>query len=249
MGQLAGAFQWQAGLERAWSDAAAFVPRVIAALLIVVFGWLLAKLACRLTLRVLRTVQLGRLLDRAGIGVGLARAGIIDPARVVSRVVFLGLLVVVAQLALSVFGPNPVTEALDGLVRFVPNLVVALVIVVLAGLAARLVGNLAGAALGSVVEARLLSSSAVAAVWFVGVFAALDQLGLAHDVVLVLFSSLVIGVTLALVIKFGVGGIWSARDRFWPRVYDRLEHPCTEEAGADRGRPTVDLRRRSNTIG
>ena len=60
-------------------------------------------------------------------------------------------------------------------------------------------------------------------IWFVGGFAALDQLAIAEDVVDTLFQYSVGAFFLILVIKFGIGGIWSARDRFWPGVYDRFE--------------------------
>ena len=60
-----------------------------------------------------------------------------------------------------------------------------------------------------------------------GGFAALDQLGVAREIVSTLFQAAVYTLGLTLVIKFGVGGVASARDRFWPKVYDRLEGPAS----------------------
>ena len=53
----------------------------------------------------------------------------------------------------------------------------------------------------------------------IGVFAALDQIEVATDIVNTLFTTIVGALGFILVIKFGVGGIWAARDRFWPAVY------------------------------
>jgi hypothetical protein len=52
---------------------------------------------------------------------------------------------------------------------------------------------------------------------------AIDQLGFGGDIIDQLWTALTSGLAAILVIKFGVGGIWAARDRFWPKVYDAVE--------------------------
>ena len=64
--------------------------------------------------------------------------------------------------------------------------------------------------------------AAFVGIWLIGGFAALDQLQVAKDVVDTLFETIVYSLGFIIVIKFGVGGIWAARDRFWPAVYDQV---------------------------
>ena len=238
-----GTFEWQAGLQRAWDDVAAFAPRALIALLLLAAGWIVAKLSTRAAARVLRAMHLARLIDRAGLGVAIARAGVVDPVRVVSQIVFYIVMLLAVQLALSVFGPNAITGSVDALIAFIPALVVALAILVVAGLLARFVGNVTRASLSGVQEANLLASAAVVGVWTIGAFAAVNQIGIAPDVTRILFVALVFGLALTFVIKFGVGGIWSARDRFWPGVYDRIGPLSGADSAPAR---TLDLRRNSD---
>ncbi len=235
-----GPFEWQEGVQRAWSDVAAFLPRAAACLTIMVIGWAAATVVAHLTVRLLRALHLARLVDRAGLGVALARAGVVDPVKVLSRLAFWAVELVTAQLALSVFGPNALSASLDELIHFVPRLIAALAIVLIAGLLARAAGALTRSTLDGLGLAGPLGAASVAAVWIIGGFAALDQLGIAPAVVRLLFGALVIGVTSIAVIKFGVGGIWAARDRFWPEVYDHVA-----QAARPPQQRTLDLRRRS----
>ena len=63
----------------------------------------------------------------------------------------------------------------------------------------------------------------VAAIWVLGGMMAIDQLGFGADIIDQLWNALTTGLAAILVIKFGIGGIWAARDRFWPRVYDAVD--------------------------
>ncbi len=66
----------------------------------------------------------------------------------------------------------------------------------------------------------------------IGIFAAIDQIDFAADIVDTLFTAIVGSLSAILILKFGIGGIWSARDRFWPNVYDRLSGTDTTEQRA-----------------
>ncbi len=76
-----------------------------------------------------------------------------------------------------------------------------------------------------------MTTVAVAAIWVIGGFAALDQLEFAADIVDQLFTAIIGSISLILILKFGIGGIWEARDRFWPAVYDRVTGTVSEKSG------------------
>ena len=79
----------------------------------------------------------------------------------------------------------------------------------------------------------LLAKAAFVAIWVIGGFAAFDQLDVASDTVDTLFQTVTYSLGLILVIKFGVGGIWAARDRFWPAVYDNIASSRDETSATD----------------
>ena len=87
----------------------------------------------------------------------------------------------------------------------------------------------------------LLKKLAFVAIWLIGGFAALDQLQVASDIVDTLFQTIVWSLGLIIVIQFGVGGIWAARDRFWPAVYDQVSDLDKDnDKSADASAPADD---------
>lgn len=68
----------------------------------------------------------------------------------------------------------------------------------------------------------MLTTVATSAIWVLVVFAAIDHIEIASDIVETLFTAIVGSLGLILVIKFGVGGIWAARDHSWPAVYRKF---------------------------
>lgn len=229
--------EWETGIEEAFTDVATFVPKLVAAMAILFVGWIVARIIRRIAHRVLDRVGLDDAVNRSGIPDAMGRP--VDGARVAATLLYYLIMLSVLKLSLSAFGANPLADSLDALIAFLPRLVIAMAIVVLAGIVAGKLGELVADALEGRSEQRVLTTIAVTAVWVVGGFAAVDHLGVASDIVDTLFQTLVVAVAAIAVIKFGVGGIWSARDRFWPEVYDRIAGPV--EAGA-LGPDDIDLR-------
>ena len=83
-----------------------------------------------------------------------------------------------------------------------------------------------------------VTSVAGIAVWLIFGLAALDQAQIAGDLIDTLTTAIFASLTFILVIKFGVGGIWAARDRFWPNVYDSVSsNSGSAQAAAPAPRP------------
>lgn len=206
----------------AFTDLAGFVPKLIAFLVVLVVGLFVAKWIRRIITSLLRKIQFDSYLDKAGIGAPLERAGFADSGKLVAQLLYYLIAIVVLQLALSAFGDNPVSDALNDLIGFIPRLVVAIAIIIITGLVANTVKDLIGPALANVDFGPLAGRIAVGAIWMIGVFAAIDQIQFAEDIVDTLFTAIVGSLSFILIIKFGVGGIWAARDHFWPAVYSRV---------------------------
>lgn len=211
-----------ASITDAFTDLASFVPKLIAFLLIFVIGWFIAKFIRRAITTVLNKINFDSYIDKAGIGAPLERAGFANSGRFVATLIYYMIMLMVLQLALSAFGPNAISDLLSDLVAFIPKLIVAIIILIVTGLVANAVADIIRPGLANSSFGPLLGRIAVGAIWMIGVFAAMDQIEFAADIVDTLFTAIIGSMSAILIIKFGVGGIWAARDRFWPNVYDRI---------------------------
>ena len=221
------AIDWTQGFEDAWNDVATFIPKFVAALAVFIIGWIVAKVIRKVVVRVLNTIKLDTYVDKAGIGAPLERAGYPNSVDLIGKIIYFGLMLLVLQLAVNVFGDSDISNAIDDMVGFIPKLLVAIVIVIITGAIANTVRDLMAPAVAHLSAGDLLKRAAFVAIWVIGGFAALDQLQVARDVVDTLFQTIVYSLGLIIVIKFGVGGVWAARDRFWPAVYDQVARDTT----------------------
>ncbi len=229
------AVEYSQPIEDALSRLFGFIPNLIVLILILVVGYFVARFIRRAVVTLLRRIRFDDYIDKAGIGGPLESAGFADSGRFLAMIIYYLVMLVVLQVALSAFETNPVSEVVNDLIAFIPKVIVAIVIVIVTGLVANAVRNIIAPALAGQEFGSLLTTLAVAGIWIIGVFAALDQLEFAQDIVDQLFTALIGSLSLILVLKFGIGGIWEARDRFWPAVYDRI----TGTVKGDAQRPSV----------
>ena len=226
------AIDWTQGFEDAWSDVATFIPKLAAAIAVFIIGWIVAKVIRRVVVKVLDTIKLDSYVDKAGIGAPLEKAGYPNSVDLIGKIIYFGLMLLVIQLAVNVFGDSAISDAIDDMVAFIPRLIVAIVIVIITGAIANAVRDLIAPAVAHLSFGDLLKKVAFVGIWLIGGFAALDQLQVAKDVVDTLFETIVYSLGFIIVIKFGVGGIWSARDRFWPAVYDQVSTQSSDVPAA-----------------
>lgn len=227
------AIEWSRGIEDAWSDVAEFVPKLAAALAVFLIGWIVAKIIRKVIVRVLDKVKLDSYVDKAGIGAPLERAGYPNSVDLIGKIIYFALMLLVIQLAVGVFGETAISELINDLVAFIPKLIIAIIIVIITGAVANGVRDIMSPAVAHLSAGDLLKKVAFVAIWMIGAFAALDQLQVAQDVVDTLFETIVYSLGFIIIIKFGVGGIWAARDRFWPAVYDQVASSSAETATSD----------------
>lgn len=204
------------GFEAAWTQVTTFVPRLVAFAVILVVGWLLAKALAKGTNLLLTRTGFPRLIERAGLGGVLARARV-DLAGLIVRLVFYFVLLIVLQLAFGVFGStNAVSVLLNDIIGYLPRIVVAILLIVIAGAIARAVREVVVATLGGRQFALLVGAIAS---WFVlglGIVAALNQLGIATTVTLPILITVLATAGGILVVGVGGGLIRPMQER-WQR--------------------------------
>jgi hypothetical protein len=154
----------------------------------------------------------------------------LDASDLLGLIVFWAIFLVVLQLAFGVFGPNPVSDLIAGLVAYLPNVFVAVLIVVITAAIARVVTEVLEAPLGAVTGGRWIARAAGIAILVVGVFAALNQLKIAPEIINGLFYAIVVAIAGSAIVAVGGGGIETMR-RYWERASRRVE---SESSAIDR---------------
>lgn len=207
----------------ALSTVANFIPKLVLFIVIMVVGWIVAKVVRGLLARLLARVGFDKVADRGGLRRWLGRN---TASGLVARLVYYAILLFALQLGFGAFGPNPVSNMINGVVNFLPKAFVAIVIVVIAAAIAGAVRDIVVSTLGQLSYGRLLGTVAQVAIIALGVIAALGQIGVATSVTEpVLIAVLATG---AGVIIVGVGGglVMPMRSR-WERMLNRAEGEAT----------------------
>ena len=216
------AIKWSKGIEDSWSKIATFVPKLIGFLAVLIIGLIIAKIIRKVVARLLRAAKVDQFVDRSGFGRSLKSSGIGSASSLLTKIIYFGLVLLVLQMAIGALGDTPISAALASMMAFIPKLIVAIAILFVTGIVADKVGDIVRNVSGKQTWGTGVTKLAVAAIWMIGGFAALDQIQVAKTVVDTLFRTLISSLGAIMVIKFGVGGVWAARDRFWPRVYDAV---------------------------
>ncbi len=187
----------------------AAIPRIIGFLVILIVGWLIAAAIGAAVAAVLRTVKFNDVARRSGFSGFVQKMGINkDASGFLADVARWFVRLIVLVTAFDALGLPAVSQVLQQFLLWLPNLVVAMVILVLAGLAATALARLVR---GAAAEAHLgnpdlLATIARAAVWAFAVVIAVNQIGVATALVNTLFMGLVGALALALGLAFGLGG-------------------------------------------
>src|SRR5919199_6294208 len=239
------AVDFQGGVSSAWSNVITFVPKLAAALVIILVGYLLAKVVASVLNKVLERVGFDRAVERGGVKQALAKSTY-DPSDIIAKLAFWLIFLVTLQIAFGVFGPNPISDLLQGLIAYLPNVLVAIVIIVVAAAIAKAVTDLLSNLLSSVSGGPMLAKGAGIAVLVFGAFAALDQLQIAPRIVTGLWYAILAIVVGSAVVAVGGGGI-KTMQRYWERATTTAEQRrpgLAEDVSRERsGAPDERVRR------
>lgn len=203
-----------------------FLPKLALAVLVLVGGWMLAKLTRFAVERALRAINFNVLTERSGMDGFLQQGGIQSDTTAIFGALAYWLVVLAALIiAFNSLGLTYITDLLRQVVLFVPKVVVALLVLAFGAYFARFIGTtvLTYCRNVGIQDAELLGRLAQYAILAFVVLIALDQVNVAGDIVRLSFLIILAGVVLALALAFGLGGQkWAADllDRWWPRRRD-----------------------------
>jgi hypothetical protein len=185
------------------------IPKVIGFLVILIIGWLVAAALAGAVAALLRAVKFNDLAQRSGFSGFVQKMGAhTDASGMIATIAKWFVRLIVLVVAFDALGLPAVSQVLQQLLLWLPNLVVALVILVLAGLAANALGSLVRGATAEsgLGNPDLLATIAKVAVWAFAIVVAVNQIGIAKELVNTLFMATVGALALALGLAFGLGG-------------------------------------------
>ena len=185
-------------LKDALTQIARLLPPLFLALVILGVGVLVARLIERLVDGFLDRVQFDRSAARWGVTEAVERTGTrLDPARVVGKLLFWGVMLVVILLAASALGVQNVNDVFANLVGYIPSVFAAIIVIVLGLVLGEFVRVLILASAGGVQGVLTLAKVAKGAVIIISVFMALQQIGVAAEIVTTTFTLILGAVAIA----------------------------------------------------
>ncbi len=210
------------------------LPALLGALVILIAGYLLAKLLENWAARALRRIRLNYMLERAGVIQVVERSGThVNPTRVVAKVIFWLVMFTVILLASTALGLDSLANVVSTLVSYIPSVIAAIVIILVGIVLGGFVGGIIAASAGGVHGGRALARIGRGGVILLAVFMALQELGIATDIVTTAFAILFGAIALALALSFGLGNRELAGEitREW---YERYRREREEAAARER---------------
>jgi hypothetical protein len=252
---------WGAAVVTSFAAALALflsgVPKIIGFLVVLAIGWFVAGAIGRLVTGLLERVRFSELSDRVGLTTLVRQMGLtLSPPRFIGEIAKWFIRVVVLIAAFDVLGLPAVSRVLEATLLWLPNLVVAIAALIIGGLVANALARIVrgASATAQLGDPDLLANVARFGVLAFAIVVAVNQVGIAADLVNMLFAGVVGALALALGLAFGLGGRetaarvltnWYQRGRtVAPRVQTQAreepeEMPMSREevrAGDGRGR-------------
>lgn len=211
------------------------LPNILAMTIILLGGLLVAWGVSHLIERVLRVVGLDHLCNRIGVSAALLRGGVkTDPSRLVGRAAYWLIVMFSTMAALGALNLQPINQFAKSFLAYVPHLFTAAVILVAGYLLSNFISQavLIAAVNAGLPPARLVAACSRWGVQLLAVAMALEQLGIAQNIVVVGFGITLGGVVMAAAIAFGLGAKDLAKEflerrlsnRFKDRAPDDLRH-------------------------
>lgn len=196
-----------ARLEESILQIVGYLPQLAAAAGILIAGAAIAKMIERGTESALKKVGFDRWMEDGGVSEALERTGAgLRASIVIAKLVFWTVMVLVILLVADALGLPVVSALFVELIGYIPNVIVAVIILVLGLVLGEFVKDITLASAGAVEGVTTLAQAAKGVIVVLAIFMALEQLEIAEDIVLVAFISVMGATALATGIAFGLGG-------------------------------------------
>jgi hypothetical protein len=196
-------------LQGVWYGVASFVPELVVALIIFAIGWVLAALIEKLVESIFKALKIDAALRSAGMEDVVKRAGHnLNSGLFVGSLVKWFIIVVFLMASFGILGLDQVNVFLSEVVNYIPQVIVAVLILMIAVVVAGALQKVivASAKAGHVKSAELLGRVTKWSIWIFAILTALITLGIAPQLIQMLLTAIFAGGALAMGLAFGLGG-------------------------------------------
>lgn len=201
-------------LRLTWSQIQILSPRLLSALVLLIVGWLVARGIRQLLIRFLRLIRLESAAERTGVEGFLMRGGVsFTTVTLLGAIAYWLVMLVVVLAVFNALGLSATGALVEQVSGYLPNILVALVIVVFGSMLARFLGGTVETYLNNIGVERAEETGTLARVAMLAfvLTLALRQLQLGGDLLVSAFQLAFGGLCLALALAFGLGGRdWAA---------------------------------------
>lgn len=210
-----------------WVGVIGFLPNLLIALVIILLGWAIGVLLGRVVAQIVKAIKIDEALRRAGVEDFLNRGGLnLNSGAFLGGLVRWFVIIAFLTAAFDVLGLYQVTGFLRDILHYLPQVIVAVLILIAAGLVAEAMKKivLSSAKTADLASAPLLATVTKWVIWVFAILVALSQLGIASGFIQTVFTGLVVALSLGLGLAFGLGGQEAAS-----RVIDRVSKEVSDK--------------------
>ncbi len=205
-----------ASFQNVWVGVARFLPNLVVAIIIVILGWLIGAVIGKAIWQIFRSIRVDEALRKTGFESLLRRGGMdLDSGSFVGGLVKWFIIVVFIVAAFEVLGLNQVNAFLSQVVLgYLPQVIVAVLVLLVAGVVGEVVQRIVNtsARAAEIRSAHTLGILSRWAIWIFGLLVALSQLGVGVQIIQTLFMGVVVALSLAFGLSFGLGGQQAAAE-------------------------------------
>src|SRR3954464_2832860 len=192
-------------VQRGFTVFFAWVPALLGAIAVLLIGYFIAKIVSKLIYRM--THRAGRDRTRhGGPGGNVVSKITTSPSRVLGTIAFWAIFLSAISLAASVLHIKALTTFVGAIWAYLPNVIAALAIFIIAGLISTAVAALASRVMGDTGIGRVVATGVPILVMTIATFMILDQLQIAHNIVLITYAALLGAIALGSALALGLGG-------------------------------------------
>ena len=215
-------------VDQGWDEFFQWVPKFIGFLVILLIGYIVAKIVGNLVGRALKRAGFDRILERGAGGSYVMRA-VPSPSDLLGSLTFWAVFLGALSIAVDVLGIAALEDLVHAVWSYIPNILAALLIFVVAGAVAGGLAALVDRTMGDTPTGGIVKVVAPVLVMAIATFMILDELQIANNIVVITYAALMGAIALGLALAFGLGG----RD-----VAGRLSKPPTSRARGQGRRET-----------
>jgi Mechanosensitive ion channel, conserved TM helix len=192
-------------VDRGFEVFFAWVPALLGAIAILIIGYIVARVLGGLVGRVLQRVGLDRTLHSGTAGNWVAKVTS-SPSRLLGSLTFWVVFLGAISLAVTALGIDALTDFVGEIYAYLPNVLAAILIFIVAGAIAAAVGTLVARTMGDTTTGKVVGTVVPILIMAIASFMILNQLKIAPEIVTITYASLLGAIALAMALAFGLGG-------------------------------------------